>query len=50
MVSEVGRTRDLGRESLDVILLLLETILGYEHGEVGVFHVELADLDVEPLL
>lgn len=39
---------DLGSETLNVVLLLLESAGGDKHGEVGVLDTELLNLDVEP--
>mmetsp|Transcript_34071 Transcript_34071/g.71682 ORF Transcript_34071/g.71682 Transcript_34071/m.71682 type:complete len:431 (+) Transcript_34071:797-2089(+) len=49
-VAGLGHPRHLGCEAFDVILLLFQTILGYEHGKVGVLYVELANFFVEPFL
>ena len=49
-VTGLGHPGHLGSESLDVILLLFETILRHKEGKVRVLHVKLADLDVEPFL
>mmetsp|Transcript_16181 Transcript_16181/g.33201 ORF Transcript_16181/g.33201 Transcript_16181/m.33201 type:complete len:762 (+) Transcript_16181:84-2369(+) len=49
-VAGLGDPGDLGGEALDVVLLFLEAVLGDEEGEVGVLHVQLLDLDVEPVL
>lgn len=46
--SRSSNPSDLGSESLDVVLLLLESRVGDEHGEVGVLDSELLDLLVEP--
>jgi hypothetical protein len=44
----LGDPCDLGSETFNVVLLLLESAGGDEHGEVGVLDTELLDLNVEP--
>lgn len=46
----LGDPCDLGRKTLDVVLLLLEPRGGDEHREVGVLDAKLLDLGVEPSL
>jgi hypothetical protein len=43
-----GDPSNLGSEALDVVLLLLKTRVGDEHGEVGVLDTKLLDLLVKP--
>lgn len=40
-LTSAGDPRDLGRETLDVVLLPLEHLGRHKHGEVGVLHAEL---------
>lgn len=45
----LGDPSDLWGETLNVVLLLLQSRLGHEHWEVAVLHAELLDLVVEPV-
>ena len=40
---------DLGRETLDMVFLTLEDLLGDEHGEVSILDAHLLDFFVEPV-
>lgn len=49
VLTSLGNPGDLWRETLNVVLFLLEDAFRDEHGEVGVFNTQFLDFRIEPV-